>query len=243
MATALAAEPKTATAAPPRAPVVIEDRVTVPSWVHDIDSFRRWAKSDEFPERGRFSFLDGEIWVDLSMEQLFTHNDVKTQYTIVLGTLTQARNTGRFFSDGVLLTHPAANLSTEPDALFVFFESIQEGRLRLIEGAAEGYVELEGSADMTLEIISPTTERKDADVLHELYWRAHVTEYWLVDVRRKLKFDIFRWTSKGYRKTKPASGWLRSKVFDRSFRLTQESDPLGNPQFRLLVRQDDPRSG
>ncbi|HUG89872.1 MAG TPA: hypothetical protein VML55_03500, partial [Planctomycetaceae bacterium] len=76
MATAIATiKRKAPPKAPSRAPVVIEDRVTVPSWVHDLESFRRWAKSDELPERGRFSFLDGEIWVDLSREQLFTHND------------------------------------------------------------------------------------------------------------------------------------------------------------------------
>ena len=223
-----------------RAPVVIEGRVTVPSWVRDLDSFRRWVKSDELPESGRFSFLDGEIWVDLSMEQLFTHNDVKTQYTMVVGALAQEQKQGRYFSDGVLLTHPEAQLSTEPDGLFVFFKSIEQRRLRLITGAMGGYVELEGSPEMTLEIVSRSSMRKDAEILRELYWRAHVTEYWLVDARSDVQFDILRWTSKGYRRTTPVRGWLRSKVFDRWFQLTQDTDPLGNPQFRLLVRQEAP---
>lgn len=33
--------------------------------------------SGEFPETGRICFLDGEVWVDMSMEQLYTHNQVK----------------------------------------------------------------------------------------------------------------------------------------------------------------------
>ncbi|MFQ5929788.1 MAG: hypothetical protein ACE5MK_08810, partial [Acidobacteriota bacterium] len=45
-----------------------------------------------------------------------------------------------------------ADLSTEPDGLFVSFEAIQSGRVRLVEGAGEGYIELEGSPEMVLEV-------------------------------------------------------------------------------------------
>ena len=45
---------------------------------------------DGYPERGWVSFLDGEIWVDTDMEQLFSHNRVKTCFTIVLGGLAEA---------------------------------------------------------------------------------------------------------------------------------------------------------
>ena len=31
------------------------DQVSVPEWVTDLASFRRWARSDEFPETGRIS--------------------------------------------------------------------------------------------------------------------------------------------------------------------------------------------
>lgn len=42
--------------------------VRVPAWVHDLVSFQRWVRSDEFPETGRICFLDGEVWIDLSRE-------------------------------------------------------------------------------------------------------------------------------------------------------------------------------
>jgi hypothetical protein len=45
-------------------PIVIEETVRILDRIVDLDSFRRWARSDEFPERGRFSFLDGELWID-----------------------------------------------------------------------------------------------------------------------------------------------------------------------------------
>jgi hypothetical protein len=47
------------------------DFVQIPDWVEDLESFRRWAHSDEFPETGRICYLDGEVWVDMSKEQFF----------------------------------------------------------------------------------------------------------------------------------------------------------------------------
>jgi hypothetical protein len=65
--------------------IVIEERIRIPDCVVDLESFRQWARSDEFPDRGRFCHLQGELWVDLMPEQLFTHNQVKGEYAIVLG--------------------------------------------------------------------------------------------------------------------------------------------------------------
>lgn len=217
--------------------IVFEDKVCIPAWVVDLESFRRWARSGAMPEHGWFSYLGGQVWVDLSMEPLFTHNQVKTKYTVVLGGLVEAAHSGYFFSDRTLLSHPAADLSTEPDGLFFFYPTLQSGRIRLVEGAEEGYVELEGTPDMTLEIMSPTTVRKDSVVLRDLYWRAGVPEYWLVDARKlPLRFDIFRHTADGYAAIEPEDGWLKSAVFGRSFRLSQQTDPLGHPQFTVAVQ-------
>src|SRR5437870_3309760 len=76
--------------------VVLMDQVRIPSWIVDLNSFRRWAHSDAFPESGWFSYLAGEIWVDMNMEQLFSHNAVKTEFTIVLGGLVRSEGLGRF---------------------------------------------------------------------------------------------------------------------------------------------------
>src|SRR5262249_2256123 len=43
-----------------------DDRIQIPNWVVDLDSFRRWAEDDGFPEKGQLSFLRGDVWVDLS---------------------------------------------------------------------------------------------------------------------------------------------------------------------------------
>src|SRR5262245_5497730 len=131
--------------------IVIEDKVRIPAGLDSLEAFRRWARSDDFPERGRYAYLNGELWVDLSMEQLFSHNLVKTQFTIDLGSLVRAAGLGYFFSDGTLLSSVEADLSTEPDGTFVSYGAIRDGRVRLTEGSTEGYVELEGAPDMVLE--------------------------------------------------------------------------------------------
>ena len=220
-----------------RSNIIIDEKVRIPAWVDDLESFRRWARSGEFPDRGWFSYLNGDIWVDLTMEQFFSHNQVKTKYTVVLGGLVDTTQQGYFVSDRMLLSNPAANLSTEPDALFATWEALRSGRLRLVEGASEGYVELEGTPDMVLEVLSTSSVRKDTELLRALYWRAGIREYWLVDARGETpRFDIFHHTAHGYVATEAQDGWLLSSVFGQAFRLTQQADPLGHPQFRLEVR-------
>lgn len=215
--------------------ITISERASIPPWVVDLDSFRRWARSSEYPETGCFSYLAGELWVDLSMEEFFTHNQVKTGYTVVLGHLAQTADLGYFIADRMRITHPGAELSTEPDAAFAFWETLRSGRLKLIAGT-EGFIELEGTPDMALEIVSASSIRKDTKTLRELYWKAGVPEYWLVDVRNALRFEILRHTPEDYVAVPETDGWIRSEVFNKSFKLTQTTDPLGHPKFTLSVQ-------
>lgn len=221
--------------------IVIADQVRIPSWVNDLESFRRWARSRDYPERGWVSFLNGEIWVDMSMEQLFTHNQVKTEFTVVLGGLMKGEELGYYFSDRVLLSNEEANLSTEPDGTFCSFAAIENKRVSLVEGVEQGHVEIEGAPDMVLEVVSTYSVRKDTKILRNLYWRAGIPEYWLVDARKKpLQFDILRWTERGFSATRRKQGWLKSKVIGRSFRLETKPDRLGHPQYFLRLASADP---
>src|SRR5262245_11456289 len=52
--------------------VFVEDStIRVPGWVVDLESFRRWSDDDDFPEAGRVSFLEGEVWIDMSRRRLW----------------------------------------------------------------------------------------------------------------------------------------------------------------------------
>jgi Uma2 family endonuclease len=217
--------------------VVDDESVHIPVWVVDLESFRSWVHSEEVPEKLRACFLNGEVWVDMSNEQYFSHNDLKTEINAVLRMLVKAERLGRYSGDGMLLTNLEANLSAGPDGVFVFHESLTKNRLRLVEGKKEGYVEIEGTPDMVLEVVSTGSVKKDTVTLRDLYWKAGIAEYWLVDARgEELTFDILRHTPKGYVTTRKQGGWVKSAIFGKSFRLTCQEAEDGHPEFTLEMR-------
>src|SRR5260370_30181718 len=79
------------------------------------------------------------------------------------------------------LSNVEVDLSSEPDGMFVSRATLKEGRVQLIEGSVDSPVRVEGTPDMVLEVISESSIKKDTDVLRELYWKAGIPEYWLVD--------------------------------------------------------------
>jgi Uma2 family endonuclease len=230
--------PLTPTAAPRALRIVVGDGVTIPPDVIDLASFCRWATSDQFPQRGQFSYLRGAIWVDPSMERLYRHNQVKEAIGRVLGQLVSDSRMGRFLPDGMLIRNNAADLATEPDGMFVSYDAFRSGRVQRVEREIPDFLELEGSPEMVLEVVSDTSVQKDTVELRELYWRAGILEYWLVDARRDpVRFYLLHHGRHGYTATrKQAGGWMRSKVFARSFQLSQTTDPLGDPLYLLNVR-------
>lgn len=211
-------------------------QLEIPESVRSLATFRKWVRSDNFPEDGRICYL-GRVWIDMSKEQLFSHNGIKTEFAAVLHTLSKTEQSGRYFTDGARLSNAVADLSAVPDGLFISWESLKSGATRLIEGSDAGFVELEGSPDMALEAVSASSVRKDTVDLKERYWKAGVTEYWLVDARNQPpEFTIYRWEPAGYAAIAAEAGWLHSQVFKKSFRLVSGADPGGNPEFRLETR-------
>jgi len=211
-------------------------QVSVPSWVTDLESFRRWAHSDDSPEKGRIGYLKGEVWIDMSKEQVFTHVLVKTEISRILATLVKTGQLGLFLNDGILLSNVDADLSCNPDATFVTTAGLQD-RVRLLEGAEEGYVELEGSPDMVLEVVSRSSVNKDTVQLRQAYHEAGIREYWLVDARSDpLRFDILRHTARGYSAARKKDGWMRSAVFGKEFRLVCQINGRQQPDYALEMR-------
>ena len=68
------------------AKALLEETFCIPATAtRDLEGFRRWARSDRFPERGRIDYLAGDLEVDMSPEDLYTHGTVKTEIATVLG--------------------------------------------------------------------------------------------------------------------------------------------------------------
>jgi Uma2 family endonuclease len=221
----------------PTAPaIVINEKVRLPAGLVDLEAFRAWARENR-PEGARVSWLAGEIWIEMSMEQFYSHNQVKTEVTSVLRLLSKSLGRGRFLSDGMLLTHAAAELSTIPDGIYVTYATLDAGRVREVPGRSGGAVELQGTPDMVVEILSDSSVEKDMGRLPEQYRRAGIAEFWRVDARQELRFEVFRLTDTGYAPAQEPDGWWRSAVFERSFHLTQFADPRGQPDYTLEVRE------
>jgi Uma2 family endonuclease len=211
--------------------------VTIPDWVVDLESFRRWIDADDVPEKAHIAYLNNGVWIDMSKEQVFTHVLVKTKFTMRLGNLVELGELGLFLGDGARLINLDADFSVRPDCSFASNESLSSGRVKLVEGSEEGYLELEGTPDMVLEVVSPTSLRKDTEIMRQRYAEAGIREYWLVDARKDpLSFDILRLTSRGYVATRKQQGWVRSVLFDKSFRLLRKTTALGHPDFTLEMR-------
>ncbi|HEY1378135.1 MAG TPA: Uma2 family endonuclease [Gemmataceae bacterium] len=212
-------------------------QVSIPSWVTNLESFLRWCESDDFPEEGRICFFRDGVWADLSMEQVFSHNQVELEIATVLRRLVKETKTGRYFTDGLRITNWAAEMSGVPDGSYVSFDTLRAGRAKYVEGKAGGYTQVEGVPDLVIEVVSPRSEDKDTEWLQKYYWEAGIPEYWLIDARLPLlKFDIFRHSSRGYTAARRSGGWIKSPVFGKSFRLTEESNGMGYPDYTLEVR-------
>jgi Uma2 family endonuclease len=214
--------------------------LTIPSWVVDFASFRRWCESDEFPEEGRIWFLRGGVWADMTMEQVFSHNQVKNEIAYTLTGLIKRTKSGRFFPDGLRITNLPAELSGVPDGTYVSFDTLRAGRAKYVEGKGKdvgGYTQLEGIPDLVIEVVSPSSVDKDTEWLQKAYWEAGIPEYWLIDARKPpLSFDLYRHTANGYAAARKSGGWAKSAVLGRSFRLMAAVNGLGHPEYTLELR-------
>src|SRR5438034_8705720 len=119
----------------------------------------------------------------MGREQVYTHGLLKTVIAAVLTRIAMQSDLGNYWCNGVLLSNEGAELSGNPDGTFVSHETIQTGRVTLTEGADDGFVELVGTPDMVLEVVSESSVAKDNDTLRQAYWEAGIPEYWLVDAR------------------------------------------------------------
>ena len=211
--------------------------IHIPVWVRDFDTFVTWMHSDEFPDEGRIEFIRGEVLVDLSLEELFSHNQVKCEITSELGHLVRQEEAGFFVAGGMRFTNADAELATNPDGMFVSTETFAAKRVVLRSGAKGHATELRGTPDVVIEIVSESSVDKDTAWLMSAYHDAGIPEYWVIDARPgKPKLDIHRHGAKGYTAARKSAGWAKSATFDRSFRLTRAHVADGLASYALESR-------
>ncbi|MBY0525985.1 MAG: Uma2 family endonuclease [Gemmataceae bacterium] len=213
--------------------------IRIPKTAATVDGFTQWAISPAFPGRGRISYIDGEIIVDMSPEELNTHNPVKGEVSYVLYGLNKKLDLGVFYGDRALVKNDAANLSNEPDASLVSWASLQAGRVRVVpRKRKQGFVNhLFGAPDWVLEVVSDKSVKKDTETLWTRYYLAGIPEYWLIDARgEQIHFTIFLAGENEYIPAPRRGPWQQSRVFQRRFKLERTAHPLGPWLYTLHVK-------
>jgi Uma2 family endonuclease len=220
--------------------VLLDGNVRIPGEVHALEAFRRWSSGGQFPERGRIDFLQGDIEIDMSPEDLDTHGTVKVAIAACLHTLVAEPGRGAVFVDRARVVSSAAALSVEPDVVVVLWDSLESGRIRKVPATPPvpgRYVELEGAPDVVVEVVSNSSVGKDRKRLPALYARAGVPELWLVDARGETpKLEIWTLGDGGYEPVAPeasAKGWTASPILGCRFRLQRRTFGEGRFVYSL----------
>ena len=220
------------------ASVIFEERVEVPLGVAGLADFRRWTASRGFPATGRIDFLGGTIEVDMSPEDIFCHGVLKAEVAAVLQRRIKARHLGLLLIDSTRVVCDAADLSVEPDVVFVSHAAIREGRARLVpkaSGEPGRFVEIEGPPDVVIEIVSDTSVEKDTCRLPRAYHAAGVREFWLLDARvRPTTFVIHRRTEAQFAPVGIERGFQQSEALGCGYRLDSRGNDLGGQDFDLV---------
>jgi len=117
------------------AAVVIDDTLTIPG-CDGLAGFRGWTRSPGFPSTGRIDWIAGRIEVDMSPENLLTHGTLKTEIAAKIYARVRLADLGEVFIDRTRLVCPTADLSVEPDVVFVSHAAVENGRTRFVPAAA-----------------------------------------------------------------------------------------------------------
>jgi Uma2 family endonuclease len=222
--------------------LLLEHDVKVPIGIETLEGFRRWARSDDFPESGRIDFISGTIEIDMSPENAFTHGSPKVKIIQVLAAIVEQDDLGYLFSDRMRCSSGDADLSAEPDVIVISHDALDSGRVRMIEqkgGKEDDFIEIDGPPDVVIEVVSKSSIVKDTERLPKAYFRAGVREFWLVDARGEDLLFVIHCRSKTQFSAQPSDqdGYQSSGVFGRRFRLDRTRDRRGNWKYELRAEK------
>ncbi len=127
-----------------------------------------------FPDDGnRHEILDGEYFVTAA--PYLRHQSVVVELTSWIAPFVRRRRLGRLYvaPADVLLSE---NDIVQPDLLFV-----SQARARILTEK-----NVQGPPDLVIEVLSPSTRRRDEGIKLERYELLGVQEYWIVDPEREV---------------------------------------------------------
>lgn len=138
--------------------------------------FSEWLDRNEGFLTGACELLDGSIV--MAPPARYPHGDVVTALVVALGNHVASEGTGRVYASSMGFELPTGD-TVDPDVTFVSNERFAGGpsprageMLRIVP-------------DLVIEVLSPSTEKRDRTQKKSVYARSGVNEYWLVDTNMR----------------------------------------------------------
>ncbi len=129
--------------------------------------YRRW------PEEERWELIDGVAW-DMSPAPSLDHQAISTRLVYLFHGHFRGRGCEVFAAPVDVVLAPADAADEEIDTV------VQPDLVVVCDREKLRGSHVRGAPELVVEIVSPSTARKDAGVKRERYARAGVAEYWLV---------------------------------------------------------------
>ena len=129
-----------------------------------------WQDVQQLPDDGnRYEAIEGELYVTPAPS--LRHQRISKRLERALYALVEDSGLGEVLHAPVGVEFPATGEGVQPDILV-----ISRARSAIL---ADPWVR--GAPDFVIEILSPTTARRDREVKRKLYERQGVQAYWIVD--------------------------------------------------------------
>jgi Uma2 family endonuclease len=132
----------------------------------------KWTYDDyaRLPDHGvRYEVIEGELVMTPAPRP--KHQKVSLNLTFVLEQFVRSRQLGEVYVAPIDVNLPGLASPVQPDLLFITTDRLDIIKEKFIEGAP----------DLIIEVLSAGSEMDDRRTKFELYARAGVREYWLVD--------------------------------------------------------------
>ncbi|MBW1692521.1 MAG: Uma2 family endonuclease [Deltaproteobacteria bacterium] len=125
-----------------------------------------------FSEDKRYEIIDGEVYMVPSPGE--AHQNICANLAFTLRVFVKENNLGRVYFAPFDVVFSETDV-VQPDIMFVSKE-----RLNIITEK-----NIQGTPDLIVEIISPSSEYRDKVIKRKLYSQYDLKEYWLVDPENK----------------------------------------------------------
>lgn len=138
----------------------------------------------QLSEDRRYEIVDGDLYVVPA--PIPYHQKVSRNFEFLLYEYVKKHDVGE------VLHAPCDLLLSESDVVQPVIMFIAKDQLSIITDA-----NIQGAPTVVIEILSPSSEKRDRGAKQKLYARAGIQEYWIVDLRVKT-VEVLRLTLSGY---------------------------------------------